>query len=43
VALGKDAFAVKGYADSSLPSVALDKSFAECKAFFAECQTLSKE
>jgi len=36
-ALGKEAFAVKGYADSSLPSAALGKGFAECKAFFAEC------
>ena len=34
-ALDKEAFAVKGYADSSLPSAALDKGFAECKAFFA--------
>ena len=30
--LGKEAFAVKGYADSSLPSAALGKGFAECKA-----------
>jgi len=36
-ALGKEAFVVKGYADSSLPSTALDKGFAKCKAFFAEC------
>ena len=36
-ALGKEAFAVKGYADSSSPSAALDKCFAECKAFFVEC------
>jgi len=36
-ALGKEAFAMKGYADSSLPSAALDKDFAECKAFFAKC------
>ena len=31
-ALGKEAFAVRGYADSSLPSAALGKGFAECKA-----------
>ena len=36
-ALGKEAFAVKGYADISLSSAALGKGFAECKAFFAEC------
>jgi len=36
-AFGKEAFAVKEYADGSLPSVALGKGFAECKAFFAEC------
>ena len=29
-ALGKEAFAVKGYTDSSLPSAALGKDFAEC-------------
>ena len=34
-ALGKEAFAMKGYADGSLPSAALGKGFAECKAFFA--------
>jgi len=28
--LGEEAFAVKGYADSSLPSAALGKGFAEC-------------
>jgi len=33
----KKPFVVKGYADSSLPSAALGKGFAECKAFFAEC------
>ena len=31
-ALGKEAFAVKGYADDSLPSTALDKGFALGKA-----------
>ena len=40
-ALGKEAFAVKGYADSSLPSAALGKGFVECKAFFAECKHVS--
>ena len=35
--LDKEAFAVKGYADNSLPSAALGKGFVECKAFFAEC------
>ena len=42
-ALGKEAFAVKGYADSSLPSAALDKGFAECKAFFTECKAFFTE
>ena len=32
VALGKEAVAMRGYADSSLPSAALGKGFAECKA-----------
>jgi len=36
-ALGKEAFAVKRYADSSLPSAALGKGFTECKAFLVEC------
>ena len=36
-ALSKEAFAVRRYADSSLPSAALGKGFAKCKAFFAEC------
>jgi len=36
-ALDKEAFAVKAYADSSLPSAALGKGFAECKSFFIEC------
>jgi len=36
-ALGKEAFAVKGYADSSLPSAALGKGFAKCKVLFVEC------
>jgi len=36
-ALAKEAFVVKEYADSFLSSAALGKEFAECKAFFAEC------
>ena len=37
IALGKEPFADKSYADGSLPSVTLGKLFAECKLGFAEC------
>jgi len=36
-ALGKAPFAVKGFAEWSLPSVTLGKDFAECYLGFAEC------
>jgi hypothetical protein len=36
-ALGKDPFAVGGFAEWRLPSVTLGKEFAECKLAFAEC------
>jgi len=35
--LGKDPFAVGGFAEWRLPSVTLGKEFAECKLAFAEC------
>jgi hypothetical protein len=35
--LGKEPFADKMFAECSLPSVTLDKGFAECKMAFAEC------
>ena len=37
LALGKAAFTGRGFDGGSLPSVALGKGFAECKAAFAEC------
>ena len=37
MALGKEFFADEFFAECSLPSVALGKAFAECKAGFAEC------
>ena len=37
MALGKAAFTGRGFDGGSLPSVALGKGFAECKAAFAEC------
>jgi len=37
VALGKEFFADEFFAECSLPSAALGKAFAECKAGFAEC------
>jgi hypothetical protein len=36
-ALGKEPFADEIFAECSLPSVTLDKAFAECKIAFAEC------
>ena len=40
-ALGKEAFAVKGYADSSLPSATLGKDFAECSTRQRLCRVQS--
>ena len=37
MALGKEFFADEFFAECSLPSAALSKAFAECKAGFAEC------
>jgi len=37
VALGKEFFADEFFTECSLPSAALGKAFAECKAGFAEC------
>ena len=37
LALGKAAFTGRGFDGGSLPSVALGKGFAVCKAAFAEC------
>ena len=37
LALGKEIFADKIFAERPLPSVALGKAFAECLAGFAEC------
>jgi hypothetical protein len=36
-ALGKDVFADEIFAECPLPSVTLDKAFAECNRGFAEC------
>jgi len=36
--LGKDGFADTTFAEWPLPSVALNKAFAECNMDFAECQ-----
>jgi hypothetical protein len=35
--LGKEPFADEIFAECSLPSVTLDKCFAECKIAFADC------
>jgi hypothetical protein len=35
--LGKEPFADEIFAECSLPSVTLGKTFAECKIAFAEC------
>jgi hypothetical protein len=40
LALGKEIFADKIFAERPLPSAALGKAFAECLADFAECQSL---
>ena len=37
LALGKEIFADKIFAERPLPSAALGKAFAECLAGFAEC------
>ena len=37
MALGKEIFADKIFAERPLPSAALGKAFAECLAGFAEC------
>ena len=40
--LGKVRIAVGFFAECRLPSVTLDKYFAECNLSFAECKTLGK-